>query len=827
MEAEKNIVDDLKKPNLPEETDVFDTLSIAEHAFRNRITNCYNFCIEGFGYVNPISKALENFIQYIWAMIITNSFLSKLEIFLVFCLTLLFGYLACAAAFWRHFPFMNWLVYGNAEKVTTVEWNHTEVPYVDYLIENNLRDNITLYENIRMETEGMMVMSLSNPLMIIFIMYAISYPIGFGLEALIGIPKVIGMLLSGILLQNLSIFGIQQDFVLNTETSIFLRRFAFFIELVYLSLSNEFYIYRMIMKDREPGMNRLYDSQKSSIYRKLKVLPKFITWIYTSALFVYLLDYNVGFSLALSVILITISPIGAKIIQNKIDHVTDQTLNVGHKLNFLFLFIFNGLIMETLYNRNAPDFSAKISVFLGPIISGTLGFLLVGGIAESEFKIRIWILNLDSEFRFWIQNPNSESESRIRIQNPESEFRIRIQNPDSESESRIRIQNPNLESEFRIQNPNSESESRIRIQNPNLESEFRIQNPDSESRIRIQNPESEFEFRIFIMPRGKKLTEREIGRIEAYVEEGKSQVAIAKALGRSRHLIQNFLANPEVYGKKKRKGRKRKLSKRDERLIGRQVSNSTKSCAEIKTDLALPVSRSTIFRAIQRNKNIERQKMNKAPRLKDDHITERLFFAQENMGRDWKKVIFSDEKKFNLDGPDGFNGYWRDLRKDPMYFSKRNFGGGSVMVWAAFCWDETLEIQFVSKKMDSAEYIQTLNLSLLPYLRRFRRKNLVFQQDNASIHTSRETLGWLASKNVTLLKWPACSPDLNPIENLWGIIVRHLYANNRQFQSTEELKQAIVEAYLNISQETLQNLVNSMANRIFQVINRNGGVTDY
>jgi hypothetical protein len=88
-------------------------------------------------------------------------------------------------------------------------------------------------------------------------------------------------------------------------------------------------------------------------------------------------------------------------------------------------------------------------------------------------------------------------------------------------------------------------------------------------------------------------------------------------------------------------------------------------------------------------------------------------------------------------------------------------------------------------------------------------------------------LDWLASKNVSLLGWPACSPDLNPIENLWGIIVRHVYANNRQFQSIEELKLAIVEAYLNISQETLQNLVNSMANRISQVINRNSGMTDY
>jgi hypothetical protein len=51
---------------------------------------------------------------------------------------------------------------------------------------------------------------------------------------------------------------------------------------------------------------------------------------------------------------------------------------------------------------------------------------------------------------------------------------------------------------------------------------------------------------------------------------------------------------------------------------------------------------------------------------------------------DWSDVVFSDEKKFNLDGPDGFQHYWHDLRGEVRFLSKRKFGGGFLMVWAAF-----------------------------------------------------------------------------------------------------------------------------------------------
>ncbi|WKY09922.1 hypothetical protein Q1695_002349 [Nippostrongylus brasiliensis] len=77
-------------------------------------------------------------------------------------------------------------------------------------------------------------------------------------------------------------------------------------------------------------------------------------------------------------------------------------------------------------------------------------------------------------------------------------------------------------------------------------------------------------------------------------------------------------------------------------------------------------------------------------------------------------VIFSDEKKWNLDGPDDYKHYWRDLRKEKWVFCRRNFGGESVMVGAAFSGYGLVALEFISCNMDSEDYQDVLKEHLLP-----------------------------------------------------------------------------------------------------------------
>ena len=78
-----------------------------------------------------------------------------------------------------------------------------------------------------------------------------------------------------------------------------------------------------------------------------------------------------------------------------------------------------------------------------------------------------------------------------------------------------------------------------------------------------------------------------------------------------------------------------------------------------------------------------------------------------------------------------------------------------------------------------------------------------FQQDNAKIHVSRSTKRWFEAQNIPLLDWPNRSPDLNPMENLWAILARRVYANNKQYETVQELKDVITTAFAKLDQEVI------------------------
>jgi transposase len=331
------------------------------------------------------------------------------------------------------------------------------------------------------------------------------------------------------------------------------------------------------------------------------------------------------------------------------------------------------------------------------------------------------------------------------------------------------------------------------------------------------------------MGRGAQLDVFQRGQITVWHAQGESINFMSQSLGKSCKAITNYLKDPTNYGKRFKGGRPSKLSEQDRRRIFREASKNKLSSSQLVAALDLNVSARAVRYKLSSNEIFEYVKRNATPSLTIQHKIARVDYAKRHLHNppDWNKIIWSDEKKFNMDGPDGLQYYWRDLRFDHETYMSRKFGGKSVMVWGAFSTSGVCELAFLEGNQNADKYIWTLQDYLFPFAHPLYGNEILFQQDGASIHRAKTTMEFLDDQNVTIFEHPALSPDLNPIENLWGIIVRDVYANGKQYYTIDDLKSAIRLSWSNITLLTLQDLVKSMPKRCTDVVEVKGEITKY
>lgn len=331
------------------------------------------------------------------------------------------------------------------------------------------------------------------------------------------------------------------------------------------------------------------------------------------------------------------------------------------------------------------------------------------------------------------------------------------------------------------------------------------------------------------MGRGKKLDPQEMIKIKTLKEEGYSIREIARRLSRSHHVIMKYLEDPENYGKRYRGRMKRATTDRERRRILREASNSSLSASQIALKVGTKASVRTVRRIINKCPTLKRLKIKKRPVLNQRHYSLRLEFARQHMTwkLEWYKVIFTDEKKFNLDGPDGYAYYFHDLRKEERYLSRRHSAFGSVMVWAAVSYEGVLDLVVLESKQNAEKYVKLLERQLAVIKSKLGGRPFIFQHDNAPIHSAMLVRKWFQKNYIENLEWPSSSPDLNIMENIWGWLTRKLYADGRQFDNKESLKIALMREWSAIPQNYIQSLYESMPSRLFEVIKNNGKSTTY
>ncbi|KAG8232935.1 hypothetical protein J437_LFUL011044 [Ladona fulva] len=114
----------------------------------------------------------------------------------------------------------------------------------------------------------------------------------------------------------------------------------------------------------------------------------------------------------------------------------------------------------------------------------------------------------------------------------------------------------------------------------------------------------------------------------------------------------------------------------------------------------------------------------------------------------------------------------------------------------------------------------------MPSVRILYPDHFIFQQDNSHVHTCKEAKNWFLENRIQQLSWPARSPDLNPIENIWGIMVREMKKKDRPLDA-KKLLEDIEDAWEGIGAPVCNRVIQSMPERLRLVIKNGRGWIDY
>ena len=326
-------------------------------------------------------------------------------------------------------------------------------------------------------------------------------------------------------------------------------------------------------------------------------------------------------------------------------------------------------------------------------------------------------------------------------------------------------------------------------------------------------------------------------------EQGHSDHTIGRLIGKRQSCVSRFLrtasSRPSTCSPAQH-GRSRLLSLRDERVLKRLVLSGTcdtaTELAQQAATLGLPIASAVTFRRALRRQGLVARVKPRKPALTELHRRRRLEWARAHRNwtvSDWERVIFSDETKLLCVNPNGRAWCWRPAGdhslSDRVVKPSRKFGGGALMMWGCMSARGVGNACRIFTIMNSSVYIEVLERHMRPstaFLLPYPGAPYILQQDNDPKHPSRKTRDWLALKHIATLPWPAQSPDLNPIEQLWATLKRRM-GHGAAPTTVDELWERLERVWWAIEPDLCCRLVESMPDRVEAVIKARGGHTRF
>ena len=95
-----------------------------------------------------------------------------------------------------------------------------------------------------------------------------------------------------------------------------------------------------------------------------------------------------------------------------------------------------------------------------------------------------------------------------------------------------------------------------------------------------------------------------------------------------------------------------------------------------------------------------------------------------------------------------------------------------VIVRAGIGYSGTTSMFITSNTINSSTYNEIITQHYLPY-----------HQNRFYCHVSAAARTFMDENSVNLLDWPPRSPNCNPLENVWGILVYRLYGDSNCYSN--------------------------------------------